>query len=181
MGINTALSNLQKQIDANKVYSGDGYSIRRTPAGTTLSISAKSKSSSDHPFKLYVNTSVVNGNTVYKLSVTAGTVNNIYPKIGTDYLWKTPAPTLDLTLPTTGNLKNVWLKISITAGVVTSGEIVVSDTNPTDTSSLAHVLLGYYDSTGAAYNNIRASLGYVPTVTIFPSPTTPFVHTFFSV
>ena len=172
---------LKKEVQANTLCQGVGYKIKRSGTGTTLDIKAGQggSASDDHPFKIYIDSTTTGGVTTYKMTVTAGTVNSIFPKLDNTYLWLNPTTTV--TLPSTGSLKTVWLKCDITAGVVTAGTIEIKDVNPTNTSSAAYVLLGHYDEFGNPWQNIKTSLGYTPTVHIFPDANTPLIHSFYAI
>ncbi len=117
---------------------GDGYTYEMGAQGVSLNILPPIGMSPPHPFKISTSR---DGSTI-KVRIRAGTVNNLVPKIGSDYLDKEPPPTLTLTGDAT---HRIYLKASTASPPVFFPDTVVAEsqtTDQTDTDSNGYLLLG---------------------------------------
>lgn len=126
-----------------EIQPGTGYTYRQDARGITLDILPDIQQL-PHPFMV---TAIKDGTTV-KARIRAGTVNNLVPKIGSDFLDADPAPTLTLTGDAT---HRIYLKASTASPPVFFPDTVVVESQTTDqadTNSNGYLLLATVVVTG---------------------------------
>jgi hypothetical protein len=119
-----------------ELQNGTGYTFRQDARGITLDILPED--GVDHPFRVIA---YKDGNTV-KVRVRAGTVNNLVPKIGSDFLDAATPPTLTLS---GNNTHRIYLKASSASPPVFFPDTVVVESATSDladTDSNGYLLIG---------------------------------------
>lgn len=128
------------------------------------------------------------------LSLYPGTVGGVFPKVDGQFLWAMPSdgaggfleyPRMAYTLPETGKVRNVWLKVQCLAGAVVGAicETGLSDAVPpvpANTAEFAYVLLGYIRPDGSVVQSTFGSMNYLLAYALFGDGDAgnPFSHNF---
>jgi len=194
---------LAPTLDANfrevTIQPGRGYNIIRSPGGFSLDITpAKGGSAAAaalRPLQILLTSEPTPASgetpavTTTYLSLYPGTVGGVFPKVDDHFLWEMPSdggteflerPRVEITLPATGSVLNVWLKVHCLAGSVVGAICETGETVPANDVEYAYVQLGYVNPAGAATQTTYGNMNYLLAYALFGDgdSSNPFSHNF---
>jgi len=188
----THWNTLVDYVRSSLVTSFVGGAFARTPMGTQLYARGGGEEASApiKPLQIILSSVTASGTTTNYLSLYPGTVGGIFPKVDGQFLWAMPSdgaggfleyPRMAYTLPETGKVRNVWLKVQCVAGAVVGAvcETGLSDAVPpvpANTAEFAYVLLGYIKPDGGIVQSTYGPLAYQLVFGLQSDQ--PFGHTF---
>jgi hypothetical protein len=138
-----------------------GFSLSATGGGVGA---AKDGS---HPFKIILKAGPTPSTRL--LNVLPGLVDGVFPTLDGDPLWTLPAPSVEITLPPIGRVRNVFIESVILAGRVTDPiiETALDNAMPEETDAASTHILGYITPTGSVVQLVKTSVAYQAYAIVF--------------